>query len=88
MFEVVPLWNKSEAAFFSCSSLKQQEQNADQKWISVISLNTAMEAMPTVQTMFTSWMVTHATTWKHIATTECVRALIRSVKLYMEKVSR
>lgn len=87
MFEVVLLWNKSEVALFSCSSLKQQEQNADQKWVSVISLSTAMEAMPTARMMFISWMVTHATTWKHIATTEYVRAMIHSVKLYMEKVS-
>lgn len=80
------LLQNTEVAFFSGSSLKWQEQNADRRWTSVIYLNTAMEAMPTVQMMFISWMVTHAMTWKHIATMEYARVLIHNVKLYMEKV--
>lgn len=48
------LLQNTEVAFFSGSSLKWQEQNADRRWTSVIYLNTAMEAMPTVQMMFIS----------------------------------
>jgi len=54
MVELLLLQHESMVAFLSGSSLKRQEQNADQKWISVIYLNTAMEATPTVQTTFTS----------------------------------
>lgn len=83
---VVSLCCKLKVSSLSGPSLKWQEQSAEQNKMSVISLNTAMEAVPTAQMMFTSWMVTHAATARLIATTECARALIHSVNLYMGKV--